>query len=179
MRLPDNSRADLPSGVPDTGTPSTPGKRTRTDGASQRRTAGVGEPVPEGLRAKLEGAYRVNLGDVRVHVDDEAQDRGAVAFAAGNEIHIGPEVALDSPPGEAILAHEIGHLVQQRGGNAAGDDSALEAPDLERETNHAAGLALAGKPATIRGQASSRRSRSSARASSRHLSARPPRRVVA
>lgn len=73
-----------------------------------RRTmeAGFGQPLPAG---------------VRVHTDQRAgrlaDQMGAVAFTHGTDIHFAAGAyAPDTAAGQHLLAHELTHVVQQRGG---------------------------------------------------------------
>lgn len=51
-----------------------------------------------------------DLSDVNVHYNsDKPKDVGALAYAQGNDIHLGPGQ-------EKHLGHEAGHIVQQREG---------------------------------------------------------------
>jgi uncharacterized protein DUF4157 len=67
------------------------------------------------------GTARLDLGDVRVHTDDSAgrsaQQLGARAFTVGAHVVFSPgSYAPGSAAGRDLLAHELTHVVQQRGG---------------------------------------------------------------
>lgn len=71
----------------------------------QRRGA-----LPARLQAGLERLSGLNLSDVRVHSNSSQPSQlQALAYARGNEIHLGPGQ-------ERHLPHEAWHLVQQRQG---------------------------------------------------------------
>jgi hypothetical protein len=83
-----------------------------------------GRPLSAAVRAPMEGAFGTDLGDVRVHtgaVSSELNARfGARAFTAGDDIYFrksSPD--LTTSAGTALLAHELAHVVQQRGGDVS------------------------------------------------------------
>jgi len=78
-----------------------------------------GVPLPADVRAKMEIRLAHDLGEVRIHRGAEAaraaRDVDAVAYTNGDDIVLGPRApAPTSPAGEALLAHELSHVVQQR-----------------------------------------------------------------
>ena len=82
-----------------------------------------GSPLPEGARQRMEASTGTDLGAVRLHDGAEshtaARDVGARAFTVGNDIHFGAgQLAPHHPFGFHLLAHEVAHTVQQRGGSA-------------------------------------------------------------
>ncbi len=82
---------------------------------------GGGQPMAPEVRGPMEQAFGADLGRVRVH-DGEQADRlsrsiSAEAFTTGSDIFFaGGAYAPDSPQGQRVLAHEIGHVMQNRGG---------------------------------------------------------------
>ncbi len=103
-------------------------------------------PIPGPVRAAMERSFGTSFGDVKVHHASPIADQlGAQAFASGSDIHFATAApGLDSAQGKSLLAHELAHVVQQRGG-------AAEAPaaDPEAEADAAAAAAMAGKPAKV------------------------------
>lgn len=76
-----------------------------------------GEPLPPSIRQKMESFYGTSFSDVRVHVGPHASAIGALAFTQGSHIHFAPgQYNPSSPQGQAILGHELAHVVQQRSG---------------------------------------------------------------
>jgi hypothetical protein len=94
---------------------------------------GPGKPLDSRLRGWAEAAIGVDLSAVRVHDTPAAHARAealrARAFTAGLDIVLGRDVGpLDSGPGLATLAHEIGHVVAPPGGGQIGRDATPPAP---------------------------------------------------
>jgi hypothetical protein len=75
--------------------------------------------LPPALRAKMEMAFATDFADVRIHEGGEAAAMGAVAYAHGNDLHFAPG-AYDptSEAGQALIGHELAHVVQQRNGRS-------------------------------------------------------------
>jgi hypothetical protein len=81
---------------------------------------GGGRPVPDGVRGPMERAFGADFGAVRVHTDARAdalnRQLAARAFTAGSDIFFQQgEHRLGSPGGQEVLAHELAHVIQQRG----------------------------------------------------------------
>jgi hypothetical protein len=86
-------------------------------------TTGGGSPLPAALRTDLEGCFAHDFADVRVHTDGTAarlaDSIGAAAFTRGTDVYFGPSSwQPDTPGGLHLLAHELAHVVQQRGTEA-------------------------------------------------------------
>ncbi len=89
---------------------------------SQRiqRQQGGGNALPSDVRGQMESNFDTDFEDVRVHTNGEAsqlsRSLGAAAFTTDNDIffregHYNPQ----SGDGQKLLAHELTHVVQQRG----------------------------------------------------------------
>ena len=129
------------------------------DGVGQE--AGRSRPdgrLPSTLRKGLEGRFRTSFADVRVHDDSEAHRRtadvGARAFAQGRDIYFGAGAYRpDTKSGQALLAHELTHVVQQRNGRLPASAPAAQRValrvDLEREAERAASMLHAGAPINV------------------------------
>jgi hypothetical protein len=109
-------------------------------GSGGKASARVGAPpiqrknvtgLPDALKAGVESLSGLALDDVRVHYhSSKAAGLGALAYAQGTEIHVGPGQ-------EAHLPHEAWHTVQQKQGRVqptvrakgmpVNDDAGLEA----------------------------------------------------
>ncbi|MEJ2541908.1 MAG: DUF4157 domain-containing protein [Gemmatimonadota bacterium] len=112
-------------------------------------SAEPGRPLESATRARMESAFGVDLSHVRLHTGPEADQvagqEGARAFAIGR--HVGfktGEYRPGTPVGDAVLAHELAHVLQQR--EAATESAAVShAPtmDVERDADRSAAGVLA------------------------------------
>jgi Domain of unknown function (DUF4157) len=115
-----------------------------------------GEPLPDGVRQKMESAFAADFSTVRIHAGPEAGSLGALAFAHGADIFFAP--GLYDPHttrGQRLLGHELAHVLQQRAGlvtNPFGSGIAVVMDDaLEAEADrmgHRAAAHRAGVHAT-------------------------------
>jgi len=104
------------------------------------RRRGLGQPLPEPTRTKMEMAFGASFEGVTVHTGGEAdglaQQVAAVAFTHGKDLYFSAGAfAPDTPHGQRLLAHELTHVIQQRPGRkvmvgAANDPAELEADAL-------------------------------------------------
>ncbi|MCA9979577.1 MAG: DUF4157 domain-containing protein, partial [Anaerolineales bacterium] len=85
-----------------------------------QRQQGGGQQLPSDVRGQMESGFDTDFEDVRVHTNGEAnqlsRSLGAAAFTTDNDIffregHYNPQ----SGDGQKLLAHELTHVVQQRG----------------------------------------------------------------
>ncbi len=113
---------------------------------------GPGRPLDAGVRDRMEVGLGASLAHVRVHDDRAAhaasRDVSARAFTVGSHIAFGAgEYRPGSLAGDALIAHELAHTLQQR---AAGrgpeglDEPSFDSPRHEREADHAAASVLGG-----------------------------------
>ncbi len=82
---------------------------------------GVGSPLSDEARSFMEPRFGTDFSDVRVHTDSGAvqmnQDIQAQAFTHGQDIYFNSgKYSPDTNEGKSLLAHELTHVVQQRGG---------------------------------------------------------------
>ena len=116
-----------------------------------------GKPLPKTVRAKMEKSFGQNFKDVRIHTGgaaDKATDRlNAEAFASGNHIVFGRgKFRPGTPAGDHLLAHELAHVVQQKGsGGAVQLKSLLSQPHESAEVaaDRAADNVVSGKSAAM------------------------------
>jgi outer membrane protein OmpA-like peptidoglycan-associated protein len=77
---------------------------------------GPGAPLAPSVRAFMEPRFGTDFGDVRVHTGGAARQASrtlqAEAFTYGRDIYYGEG---KSPSNDALTAHELAHVVQQRG----------------------------------------------------------------
>ncbi|GAA3650771.1 hypothetical protein GCM10022237_08150 [Nocardioides ginsengisoli] len=117
----------------------------------ERKRLGDGEPVSAELRASAEAAYGASLAGVRVHTgplaDAHVRGHGALATAEGDRIALASSVRPGTLTGDAILAHELAHVVQQGARQDGGGATAETAPPgpagAEHEAHRAAAAVLA------------------------------------
>ncbi len=79
-----------------------------------------GKPLDAPARARFESRFQHDFSRVRVHDDApaarSASDLGARAWTFGNDIAFGRGMYAPSTPfGDALLGHELRHVVQQQG----------------------------------------------------------------
>lgn len=78
--------------------------------------------LPDGLRNGIEQLSGMDMGDVRVHsMSPEPASLNALAFARGNEIHLGPGQSH-------LLPHEAWHVAQQKQGRVRATTEVNGAP---------------------------------------------------
>jgi len=99
---------------------------------------GAGLALDPSTRAAMEAAFQHPFDDVRIHTGSDAAQMAsglsARAFTVGNQIAFGGgEYAPGTGAGDALLAHELAHVVQQRHATSTGrgDSGALDA-DADR-----------------------------------------------
>jgi hypothetical protein len=108
------------------------------------RTRGAGTPVDAGVRDRAAPVLGDALDDVRVHTggvaDALTRSVSARAFATGTDIYFGRgEYRPGTSGGDELIAHELTHVVQQRGASPSGPLTVTEPGDaLEAEADAAA-----------------------------------------
>lgn len=147
--------------------PPAPGKQTLVQLAEHRMRGadpaahapapapGGGAAMPGALRARMEGSFGADFSSVRIHQGDQASKLGALAYAQGDDLHFAPgQYQPDTHGGQALIGHELAHVVQQRDGRVAAPAQAKGAPvvadhGLEAEADRAGQAAARGEPARI------------------------------
>ena len=122
---------------------------------SGRPPADIGSPGPSGgsrsvsVPEQVRQAVRESVGtapsEVVVHEGGRAEALtravSAEAFTRDGEIFLASDAPLDSPRGQQLLAHELTHVVQQKGGaQRMPAEHTAEGLDLEAGARHAEGL---------------------------------------
>jgi hypothetical protein len=100
------------------------GARDAGTAASLQAQLGEGQRLGGGVRARMEPAFGAGFSDVRVHTDTAAASlsarQNARAFTVGRHVAFGEgEYRPGTPVGDALLAHELAHVVQQRRADAS------------------------------------------------------------
>lgn len=126
-----------------------------------------GARLPQALRSTLGPLFGNDFGHVRVHRDATsaaaAREVGARAFTLGEHIHFGAgQWRPEGRDGLHLIAHELSHTLQHaQGGAGSGEGVEIDnaGSALEREADHAADAALAGRSVRVRGAGSGQLSR--------------------
>ena len=124
-------------------------RRPAGPAASQRAAPGG---LPSSLRAKMESALDADFSAVQLHpASTQATALGARAFTQGADVHVAPgHWAPETAEGQALIGHELAHVVQQRDGRVAATSrlhglAHNDDATLEREAD-AAGARAAAAP---------------------------------
>jgi hypothetical protein len=103
-------------------------------------TRGAGTALDDGVADRLSPSLG-DLSDVRVHTDDTADQLNrsvsARAFATGTDVYFAKgEYNPGSAHGDKLIAHELAHVVQQRGSSSSGPLTVSQPGDaMEREAD--------------------------------------------
>jgi hypothetical protein len=122
-----------------------PGGATAHESAGAvQQQLGPGHALEGGLRGKMESAFGASFGHVRAHTDAGAAglagSMNARAFTVGEHVAFGAgEYQPGTVLGDALIAHELAHVVQQGGPSAAG---ASPQADLDQDADRAAAGAV-------------------------------------
>ena len=115
----------------------------------------LGHPVdlPGAIRAKMEASFGMDLSGVRLYESQTVADAGAEAVTMGSRISFAPgKLDFSSGSGQALLGHELSHVVSQARGEAAGsgflNDRVLEARADREGAMAAAGESVYSGPMT-------------------------------
>jgi hypothetical protein len=112
-----------------------------------RAGLGAGRSLDPGIAARMGAAFGRDFSGVRVHTgaggESAAERMNARAFTVGEHVAFGAgEYRPGTPAGDALIAHELAHVVQQGGG--AGGGGAVSEAALEDEADRAAVGAVVG-----------------------------------
>ena len=120
-----------------------PGGPRAQDPGSVRDRLGQGHAMPSDVRSRMESAFGVGFSRVRLHTDGEASrvadGLNARAFTVGEHVAFSSgEFRPESLEGQALLAHELAHVVQQGRGQAlqrSSNDGGHATAALERDAD--------------------------------------------
>jgi hypothetical protein len=101
----------------------------------------------------MESRFGHDFGTVCVHTDAKAAASAravnAIAYTVGRDIVFGAgQYAPESPTGRRLLAHELTHVVQQRGDSAGGSDYISDDARYENEAETVAAAVVSGQSPT-------------------------------
>ncbi len=127
-----------------------------------------GRPLDDGVRSEMEPRFGHSFADVRVHADGRADESAraveAAAYTVGRDVVFAAgRYAPASDAGRRLIAHELAHVVQQRGAASASLQPRLEIGTVddpaEREADAAAGAVMRGGAGGVRPRSGPRLSR--------------------
>lgn len=95
------------------------------DPRAVQQQLGDGQTISGAQASRFGQAFGKSFSDVRIHTDSKAvqlsKQMGARAFTVGNHVAFGAgEYRPGSITGDALMAHELAHVQQQRGGETRG-----------------------------------------------------------
>jgi hypothetical protein len=133
------------------------GVAENADQAVANASSSSGQALPEPIMRKFESSLGTDLSSVRVHTGatsaDAAQAVGAKAYTVGQDIHFAAgHYDPSSTGGQHLLAHEVAHTVQQRGGTPTRQNKLeVSAPtdSFEHEADQAADAMVSGRAASV------------------------------
>jgi len=114
-----------------------------------------GQPLDAATLTYFESRMGFDFSRVRIYADPHAQSAAesvdAEAFTAGSRIAFAPgRYSPGTPAGRLLLAHELTHVMQGRGGGAGRASRVSEPHDAaEREADRAAQRVLSGGPMLV------------------------------
>jgi Domain of unknown function (DUF4157) len=135
-----------------------------------------GQPLDASTRAFMEPRFGHDFSNVRVHADGRAAESAkavsALAYTVGPHVVFGTgEYGPDTDRGRQLVAHELVHVVQQRGASipASEDKLTVDLPHsaLEVEAHGISKALLGGEPDTGAISSARRRSRTTTQTLSR------------
>jgi hypothetical protein len=96
------------------------GVKNTNDPQAFQSELGNGQPLEGSVRSRMESAFGMNFSHVRTHTDANANNLSnhvnARAFTVGNHVAFGAgEYKPGTMLGDALIAHELAHTIQQSG----------------------------------------------------------------
>src|SRR5207249_4152243 len=116
------------------------------------RKLGSGQEIDHDTQTDMSAFFGFDFSDVRVHTDSEAdqlsRELNALAFTVGQDIFFRQEeYSPSSLSGRQLLAHELIHVVQQKGGEIQSKLTVGQPDDVyEQEADRLAKLAVTSRP---------------------------------
>ena len=100
-------------------------QESHADPEAIRSELGSGQALDSSVQRRMQSAFGQDFAGVRVHTDAKARELSdglnARAFTIGNDIAFGgEEYKPGTPVGDALIAHELAHVVQQGAGHSSG-----------------------------------------------------------
>jgi hypothetical protein len=114
-----------------------------------------GQPLGEQVRGPMEQAFGADFADVRVHESARPAQVGAWAYTLNDDIHFQPGMYQPhTTEGQALLGHELTHVIQQRQAGFNTSTALNRDAGLETEADTAGTRAARGEAVTVTGSAS-------------------------
>jgi hypothetical protein len=125
------------------------GPAATAEAGAARARLGHGQPLDAPVRSAMSEVFGQDFSHVRIHAGGRASrmadDLNAHAFAVGHHIAFGAgEYRPGTPLGDALIAHELAHVVQQgpATGSGAAVARAVEDGAMEADADQAATQAM-------------------------------------
>ena len=107
-----------------------------------------GQALAPSQRHRMEAGFGRDFSGVRVHADARAAASasalGARAYTVGQHVVFAAEALATGMPDERVLAHELAHTLQQRGGDASATTLGAPGDAAEREADALSARAMRG-----------------------------------
>jgi hypothetical protein len=120
-----------------------PGGARAADPVSVRQQLGRGQPLGGDVRGRMESAFGRSFSGVEVHTDATgaalSSRLNARAFTVGQHVAFGAgEFRPGTIVGDALIAHELAHVVQQGGATRSSAGMRESTAPLERDADRSA-----------------------------------------
>ena len=111
--------------------------------AAVQARLGPGSALDGGVASRMSSAFGHDFSRVRVHADSTAAElssrHNARAFTIGSDVAFAAgEYRPGTPVGDALIAHELAHVVQQRGAGPVAPGGETEYSALEEDADRSA-----------------------------------------
>ncbi len=101
--------------------------------------------LPDAIREKMEASFGADFSGVKLYESQTVADAGANAMTMGSNVAFAPgQLDLASTSGQALLGHELSHVVSQARGESAGQGFLADA-GLEAQADRQGALAAQGE----------------------------------
>ncbi len=111
--------------------------------------------LPDAMREKMESAFGADLSAVKLYESEAVRDAGIEAVTQGSNIAFAPGMLdFTSFSGQALLGHEISHVVSQARGEVTGS-GLLNDHALEARADREGAMAAAGQQISVPAEAMS------------------------
>ena len=101
--------------------------------------------LPEAMREKMESAFGADLSAVKLYESEAVAEAGAKAVTRGSDVSFAPGMLdFTSYGGQALLGHELSHVVSQARGEVTGGGF-LNNASLEARADREGAMAAAGQ----------------------------------